>query len=61
MEERNYIESISTYRMTKEDLIDFIEKEFPGRGSMPIAVLTTVQMSNGTKNQSLLLGKIVKG
>ena len=59
-EQRNVIESISNVGMTKKEFIDLLNKEFPdeevgthGR----IVQITTTRLTDGTVNQSVLLGK----
>lgn len=60
--ERNVIESITSQSLTKEDLLEMLEINFPleevgttGR----IAQIVTTKMTDGTINQTVLFGKIL--
>jgi hypothetical protein len=58
--ERNVVESITTIALTKAELIKAIEEAFPdettnSRGT--IAVLVKTELTDGTKNQTLTIGK----
>jgi hypothetical protein len=60
---RNVIEELSSTLLTKKDLIDSINKNFPDdeigtHGS--IAQVLTVRMTNGTRSQSIIFGKLLK-
>lgn len=62
-EKRNVIERVSHDSVTKEDLIDLINKTFSneeGSRYSQIAEITTVVMTDGTKQQSIVFGKQFK-
>lgn len=62
-EKRNVIEGISHNCVTKEDLISLINATFPneeGSRYSQIAEITTVTMTDGTTQQSIVFGKQFK-
>ena len=62
MENKNVIESVTHTRCSKRELLDIIERNFPDDevGTIcQIAEITTTEMTDGTKMQSICFGKIL--
>ena len=61
MEKRNVIDSVYHTRLTKKEILELIDKTFPDEevgNHGQVAQLTTTEMSDGTKMQSICFGKI---
>lgn len=61
-ENRNVIKSVRGQHITKQGLVELINEMFPddevGK-SGSIAQITTIEMTDGTINQSIVFGKIL--
>lgn len=63
MEKRNVIDNISHTQLTKKEVLELIDKTFPDEevgNHGQIAQVTTTEMSDGTKMQSICFGKMFK-
>ena len=63
MKNRNEIEIVTTDKLTKRELIDAINKTFPDDeiGDQGIiAYISTTEMTDGTKMQTICFGKILE-
>jgi hypothetical protein len=61
MKNRNVIDSVKHISLTKKDMIELINKTFPDEEVSnfgQIAQLTIMEMTDGTKTQSICFGKI---
>ena len=61
MENRNVIDRVQHTNVTKKELISLIDKAFPDEevgNHGQIAQITTTEMTDGTKMQSICFGKI---
>ena len=61
MENRNVIDRVQHTNVTKKELIALIDKAFPDEevgNHGQIAQITTTEMTDGTKMQSICFGKI---
>ena len=62
MENRNTLDSMIQYTVSKRELIDAIRRTFPDDEvgyDGKIAQVTITEMTNGTKMQSVCFGKIL--
>ena len=63
MENRNVIEIVTNDKLTKRELIEVINKTFPddeiGDKGI-IAYISTTEMTDGTKMQTICFGKILE-
>lgn len=63
MKNRNEIEIVTNDKLTKKELIDAINKTFPDDeiGDQGIiAYISTTEMTDGTKMQTICFGKILE-
>lgn len=63
MNNRNVIESVTSTQLTKEQLIDLIDETFPDAevGSYgKIVTVTTTELTDGTKMQTICFGKFLE-
>lgn len=63
MKNRNEIEIVTNDKLTKRELIDAINKTFPDDeiGDQEIiAYISTTEMTDGTKMQTICFGKILE-
>lgn len=63
MKNRNVIETISRMDLTKKELIEMIERNFPDNevGTHgTIAEITNTTMTDGTIMQGIMFGKVMK-
>ena len=63
MKNRNEIEIVTNDKLTKRELIDAINKTFPDDeiGDQGIiAYISTTEMTDGTKMQTIWIGKILE-
>ena len=63
MEKRNVIDNIQHTSLTKKEILELIDKTFPDEevgNHGQIAQVTTTEMSDGTKMQSICFGKMFK-
>ena len=63
MEKRNVIDNIQYTSLTKKEILELIDKTFPDEevgNHGQIAQVTTTEMSDGTKMQSICFGKMFK-
>lgn len=63
MENKNIIETVAHQTMTKQEIIDAINKTFPDDvvgGYGQIAQVVTTTMTDGTVMQSVCFGKVLK-
>lgn len=61
MGNRNVIESVCHTQLTKKEVLELINKTFPDEevgNHGQIAQVTTTEMTDGTKMQSICFGKI---
>lgn len=61
MEKRNVMESVQHTQLTKKEVLELINKTFPDEevgNHGQIAQVTTTEMTDGTKMQSICFGKI---
>lgn len=63
MEKRNVIDNMQHTSLTKKEVLELIDKTFPDEevgNHGQIAQVTTTEMSDGTKMQSICFGKMFK-
>lgn len=63
MEKRNVIDNMQYTSLTKKEVLELIDKTFPDEevgNHGQIAQVTTTEMSDGTKMQSICFGKMFK-
>lgn len=63
MEKRNVIDNMQHTSLTKKEILELIDKTFPDEevgNHGQIAQVTTTEMSDGTKMQSICFGKMFK-
>lgn len=63
MEKRNVIDNMQYTSLTKKEVLELIDKTFPDEevgNHGQIAQITTTEMSDGTKMQSICFGKMFK-
>jgi hypothetical protein len=63
MEKRNVIDNIQHTSLTKKEVLELIDKTFPDEevgNHGQIAQVTTTEMSDGSKMQSICFGKMFK-
>ena len=61
MEKRNVMESVQHTQLTKKEVLELINKTFPDEevgNHGQIAQVTTTEMTDGTRMQSICFGKI---
>lgn len=60
---RNIIQSTSTQQLTKKELIEMVKENYPDEEAEfhgQIAQMTTITMADGTQQQSILFGRILR-
>lgn len=63
MEKRNVIDNMRHTSLTKKEVLELIDKTFPDEevgNHGQIAQVTTTEMSDGTKMQSICFGKMLE-
>ena len=63
MEKRNVIDNMQHTSLTKKEVLELIDKTFPDEevgNHGQIAQVTTTEMSDGTKMQTICFGKMFK-
>ena len=63
MEKRNVIDNVQHTQLTKKEILELIDKTFSDEevgNHGQIAQVTTTEMSDGTKMQSICFGKMFK-
>ena len=63
MEKRNVIGNVQHTQLTKKEILELIDKTFPDEevgNHGQIAQITTTEMTDGTRMQSICFGKIFK-
>ena len=63
MEKRNVIDNVQHTQLTKKEILELIDKTFSDEevgNHGQIAQITTTEMTDGTRMQSICFGKIFK-